>query len=152
MEDRSLYLKYVLSGLGLGAAAGLLLGAGTGALSASWAGVQFGAITGLILGALTGSMTGALTVRIAGHTGGVSTGAYTGMLFGALLGGALGIFIPDSFRASVSALGVLVLQVLAQGRFEAAVLLAFLLSCIATVVGAWVGGRIFKPRELNKPA
>lgn len=152
LDDKPLYSQSTIFGSGLGAAIGLLLGAATGALSASWEGVRFGAMAGILFGLLTGAMTGALTVRMAGRTGGVSTGAYTGMLFGALLGGAMGIFIPDSFRASVSALGVLELQVLAQGRFEAAVLLSFLLSCIATMVGAWVGGRNLKPRDPNKPA
>ena len=131
---------------------GILLGALTGALSASWAGVQFGALTGGMLGTLTGALTGALTVRIASDTGGVSAGAYTGMLFGALLGGLIGIFIPDSFRVGVAAFHVLVLDVLTQGRFETAVLLSFLLSCIATMVGAWVSGRNIKPRDPGKPS
>jgi len=129
---------------------GILLGALTGALSASWDGVQFGVIAGGVLGTLTGVLTSALTVRIASDTGGVSAGAYTGMLFGALLGGLIGIFIPDSFRVGVAAFHVLVLDVLTQGRFETAVLLSFLLSCIATMVGAWVSGRNLKPRDSGK--
>jgi len=150
LDNKGLYLKSSIFGTSLGGGSGILLGAATGALSASWSGVQFGALAGLILGVLTGLLTGALTVRVGGRTGGVSTGAYTGMLFGAVLGGVLGIFIPDSFRASVASFHVLVLDVLTQGRFETAVLLSFLVSCIATMVGAWVGGRNLEARNLSK--
>ena len=72
------------------------------------------------------------------------------MVFGALLGGLLGIFIPDSFRAAVAALHILVLDVLTHGRFETAILLSYLVSITATMVGAWIGGRNLKPRELTK--
>lgn len=150
LVNKELYLKSSIFGASLGGGFGILLGAATGALSSSWSGVQFGAIAGVVFGALTGTLTGALTVRIAGHSGGVSAGAYTGMLFGTVLGGAFGIFIPDSFRASVAAFHVLVLDVLTQGRFETAVLLSFLVSCIATMVGAWVGGRNLKARDFSK--
>ncbi len=149
-EHKQLYLKSIVFGAELGMGFGIFLGAATGALSVSWAGIQFGAIAGGVLGALTGALTAALTVRIAGQTGGVSAGAYTGMAFGALFGGGLGIYIPDSFRASVATFHVLVLDVLTQGRFETAVLLSFLLSCIATMVGAWVSGRNLKPRNPDK--
>ncbi len=149
-DHKQLYLKSIILGAKLGMGFGILLGTATGVLSVSWAGIQFGAIAGSVLGALTGSLTGALTVRLAGQTGGVSAGAYTGMAFGALFGGGLGIFIPDSFRASVASFHVLVLDVLTQGRFETAVLLSFLLSCIATMVGAWVSGRNLKPRNPDK--
>jgi len=150
-EHKQLYLKSIVFGAELGLGFGILLGAATGALSVSWTGIQFGAIAGGVLGALTGALTAALTVRIAGQTGGVSAGAYTGMAFGALFGGGLGIFIPDSFRANVATFHMLVLDVLTQGRFETAVLLSFLLSCIATMVGAWVSGRNLKPRNPDKP-
>jgi hypothetical protein len=121
-ENKKLYLKSSIFGAGLG--------------------MGFG----IILGTVTGELTGALTVRIAGHTGGVSIGAYSGALFG----GTMGIFIPDSFRASVTAFHVLVLDVLTQGKFVTAVLLSFLLSCTATLVGAWVSGRNLKPRDFGK--
>ena len=150
LENNQLYLKSSIFGAGLGFLGGIILGVVTGAISASVDGVQFGAVAGAILGSLTGALTGALTVRTAGSTGGVSIGAYTGMLFGAIFGGVLGIFIPDSFRASVAAFDVLLLDVLTQGRFETAVLLSFLLSCIATMVGAWVSGRNLEARDLNK--
>lgn len=148
-ENKSFYSKSGIFGAWLGVFFGAILSAGTGALSASWNGVQFGIITGIILGGVTGSLTGALTVRTAGTTGGVSVGAYTGMLFGALFGGMLGIFIPETFRASVLSLDILILNVIMQGRFEMVVLLMFLLSIIGTAVGAWVGGRNLAARDLN---
>ena len=79
-------------------------------------------------------------------------GAYTGMLFGALFGGILGAFIPDSFRASVATLQMLIFDVLTQRKFEIAVMLSFLVSLVSAMVGAWVGGRNLKPRDLNKAA
>ena len=129
-----------------------MIGVITGALSASWNGVVFSVIAGAILGLVTGAITGALTVWTAGRIGGVSSGTYTGMLFGAVFGGILGAFIPDSFRASVASLNILVLDVLTRGRFETAVLLSFLVTLVATMVGAWVGGRNLKVRDLNKPS
>lgn len=152
LENKELYLKSSIFGAMIGAGFGILIGALTGALTSSWDGIQFGTTVGVILGLLTGALTGALTVRVAGRTGGVSTGAYTGMLFGAVLGGVLGIFIPNSFRASVAVLHILVLDVLTQGRFETTVLLSFQVSILGTMVGAWVGGRNLKPRDLNKPS
>lgn len=149
LENKELYLKSSNFGAIAGMGFGILIGALTGALTSSWDGIQFGIIVGIVLGLLTGSLTGALTVRVAGRTGGVSTGAYTGMVFGAILGGVLGIFIPDSFRASVATLHILVLDVLTQGRFETAALLSFQISILATMVGAWVGGRNLQPRNLE---
>jgi len=146
-ENKKLYLKSSTFGAGIGLVFGTLVGAITGALSISWDGVLFCAVTGSILGVLTGMLTGLLVVRTAGSTGGVSIGAYTGMLFGAFSGGVLGIFIPASFRASVAALDILILKVLTQGRFETAVLLSFLVSIVCTIVGAWVSGRNFVPRN-----
>jgi hypothetical protein len=149
LENKELILKSSIFGAGLGLGFGLLIGIITGSLSASWSGVLFGAIAGAMLGLLTGSLTGALTVWTAGHTGGVSSGAYTGMVFGALLGGVLGIFIPDSFRTGIADLNILLLQVLTQGRFETAVLLSFLNTLIATMVGSWIGGRNLIKRNLK---
>lgn len=152
MANKDLYLKSSIFGAVLGVGFGTLIGALTGILSVSWDGILFCAVAGFILGAPTGALTGALVVWTTGRTGGVSTGAYTGMVFGAVFGGALGIFIPDAFRASVAALHILVLDVLTQGRFETAILLSFLTSITATMVGAWIGGRNLKPRDLNKAA
>ena len=147
-KNNDLHIKSALFGAGLGALFGVAVGSVTGALSGTWAGVQFGAVAGILFGALTGALTGAVTARTAGTSGGVSIGAYTGMLAGGVFGTILGFFIPDSFRADVAGLNVLVLQVMTQGRFETAMLLGFLLSVIGTAVGAWVGGKNLKPREL----
>ena len=35
------------------------------------------------------------------------------------------------------------------GRFETAILTSFLLSILATIVGAWTGGKNLVPRELQ---
>ena len=146
-ESNRLYLKSSIFGAGLGLAFGALIGAITGALSLSWNGLLFCAGVGAIIGVFAGALTGALVVRTAGSTGGVSTGAYTGMALGALIGGILGIFIPASFRASVAEFDILLLKVLTQGWFETAVLLSFLVSILCTIVGAWVSGRNFIPRD-----
>lgn len=146
-ENNRLYMKSSFFGAGLGLAFGVLIGAITGALSVSWNGILFCSVAGGIIGVFAGALTGALVVRTAGSTGGVSTGAYTGMAFGALIGGVLGIFIPASFRASVAAFDILLLKVLTQGWFETAVLLSFLVSILCTIVGAWVSGRNFIPRD-----
>jgi hypothetical protein len=61
----------------------------------------------------------------------------------------LGIFIPDSFRASVATLHILVLDVLTQGRFETVTLFSFQISILGTMVGAWVSGRNLQPRDLK---
>jgi hypothetical protein len=36
-----------------------------------------------------------------------------------------------------------------RGRFETAILTSFLLSVLATIVGAWIGGNNLPPRDLN---
>lgn len=146
-EGNKLYLKSSVFGAGLGLAFGALIGAITGALSVSWDAILFCAVAGGIIGVFAGALTGAFVVRTAGSTGGVSMGAYTGMAFGAFLGGLLGIFIPASFRASVAAFNILLLKVLTQGWFETAVLLSFLVSILCAIVGAWVSGQNFIPRN-----
>ncbi|MFM8370353.1 MAG: hypothetical protein ACKOBD_16510, partial [Chloroflexota bacterium] len=106
-------------------------------------------LIGAVSGLVTGVLTGWLTVRTAGTTGGVSVGAYTGMAFGAFLGLVFGIFLPESFRQGVLALDVLILNVIFSGRFEAAILFSFLFSVLATAIGAWIGGRNLKPRDIE---
>ena len=147
MADRELYVKSAIFGTGLGAILGLVLGAATGALSLTWSGVQLTGIVGLIAGALTGSLTGLISARAAGRTGGVSFGAYGGMAFGGFLGLILGAFIPASFRESIATDQMPYLTVLANGTFEMAILVSFLLACLGTAVGAWVAGRNFVPRK-----
>ena len=145
--NNSIDRKSSLLGAWLGFIFGVILGAATGALSGTLSGVLVSAVIGGIIGAVSGALTGALTFRTAGTTGGVSFGAYTGMAFGALLGLILGFFIPESFRLRVLSLDILILNVIFQGRFEAAILVSFLMSCLDTAVGAWVGGRNLIPRE-----
>ena len=43
-----------------------------------------------------------------------------------------------------------VLDALAQGRLETAILAGFFLSILATIVGVWIGGRNQVPRNLRK--
>ena len=147
--NNELTSKSIFFGTLLGILLGAILGAGTGAISGRWNGVFTAAIIGAVSGAVTGALTGMLVVRTAGTTGGVSAGAYSGMAFGAFLGLIFGIFIPETFRQSVLALDVLILNVIFSGRFEAAILISFLLSVLATAVGAWVGGRNLKPRDVE---
>ena len=47
---------------------------------------------------------------------------------------------------------MLIFDVLTQRKFEIAVMLSFLVSLVSAMVGAWVGGRNLKPRDLNKAA
>ena len=147
MTDRELYIKSARFGTGLGAVLGMILGAATGALSLTWDSIQLGGIVGIVIGAITGSMTGAISARLAGRHGGVSFGAYSGMAFGGFLGLVLGAFVPSSFRESIATDQMPYLVVLANGKFEMAILVSFLLACLGTAVGAWVAGRNFIPRE-----
>ena len=144
-----LYPKSIFFGTWLGALLGAILGAGSVAIRGTFNGVLTAAIIGAVSGLVTGALTGWLTVRTAGTTGGVSVGAYTGMAFGAFLGLVFGIFLPESFRQGVLALDVLILNVIFSGRFEAAILFSFLFSVLATAIGAWIGGRNLKPRDIE---
>lgn len=147
--NNELNRKSIFFGTWLGALLGAILGAGSGAISGTWNGILTSAIIGAVGGLVTGALTGWLTVRTAGTTGGVSVGAYTGMAFGAFLGLLFGIFLPESFRQSVLTLDVLILNVIFSGRFEAAILFSFLFSVLATAIGAWIGGRNLKLRDLE---
>lgn len=147
MVDGELYKKSAVFGAGLGSILGLLLGAATGALSLTWSGIQLAGVVGLVAGAVTGSLTGLVSARVAGRAGGVSFGAYGGMAFGGFLGLILGAFIPFSFRESIAIDRMPYLTTLANGAFETAVLVSFLLACLGTAVGAWVAGRNFIPRD-----
>ena len=91
-----------------------------------------------------------LTVKTAGTTGGVSVGAYTGMGFGMVFGLLFGLLIPTSLRMRANTQGMPVLDALMMGRFETAILSSFLLAILATIVGAWIGGKNLVPRDLKK--
>jgi hypothetical protein len=136
-------------GAAIGAVFGGLIGAGAGALTMTLGGILAGLIIGLFLGLVTGVLTAALTVRTAGTTGGIGVGYFTGMVFGGVFGMFLGVLIPPSLRMSASTEGIPVLDALVMGRFETAMLASFLFSILATMVGAWVGGKNLVPRNLT---
>jgi hypothetical protein len=142
--------KSILFGAVLGAIAGGLIGAGFGAIAFTLPAILIGLGLGSVSGLVTGALTAALTVKTAGTTGGVSVGAYTGMLFGGAFGMLIGVLIPTSVRMSAHTEGIPVLDALAMGRFETAILTSFLLSILATIVGAWIGGKNLAPRNLQK--
>jgi ABC-type long-subunit fatty acid transport system fused permease/ATPase subunit len=109
-----------------------------------------GLAIGLVLGGITGALTAALTVKTAGTTGGVGVGYYTGMLVGGVLGLLIGALVPTSWRMQAHTEGLPVLDALALGRFETAVMMGFFLSILATIVGVWIGGKNFVPRNLRE--
>ena len=144
---RSMTQRSVALGSALGTIFGALIGAGLGAITWTLNGILLGLAIGLILGALTGALTAALTVRTAGTTGGVGTGYFTGMLFGGAFGMILGALLPTSLRISAHTEGLPVLDALAMGRFETAILAGFVHSILATIVAVWVSGKNFIPRN-----
>ena len=140
----------VIFGSVIGAGVGILTGCGLGAITRSWQGIFIGSVIGLLLGLVTGAITAALTVKTAGTRGGVGVGYYTGMLVGGLLGIILGALVPTSVRLRAHTEELPVLDALAQGRLETAILAGFFLSILATIVGVWIGGRNQVPRNLRK--
>lgn len=149
LMNASILQKSIRLGALIGAIFGGLIGGGFGAITSTLNGVLAGLIVGLILGVVTGVITAALTVKTAGTTGGVGVGAYAGMAFGAVFGMILGLLTPTSLRLSADTGGLPVLDALAMGRFETALLASFLLSILATIVGAWTGGKNLLPRDLR---
>jgi hypothetical protein len=150
LADRSLTKPGIVLGTTLGAILGMLIGGGLGAITQSLNGVLIGLIIGLLLGALTGAFTAALTVKTAGTTGGIGVGYFTGMVFGGVFGMIVGALIPASLRTSAHTEGVPLLDAFVLGRFETAMLISFSLSVLATVVGVWIGGKNFVPRNLKE--
>jgi hypothetical protein len=132
----------------IGALFGGVIGAGAGAITMTLNGLLVGLVIGALLGAITGALTAALTVKTAGTTGGIGVGYFTGMVFGGVFGMFLGVLVPTSLRTSANTAGIPVLDALMMGRFETAMLSSFLLSTLATMVGAWVGGKNLVPRNL----
>lgn len=137
-------------GMLLGAALGVLIGGGLGAITRNLNGVLIGLALGVAFGVLTGALTAALTVKTAGTTGGIGVGYFTGMLFGGAFGMLLGALIPTSLRMSAHTEGLPLLDALMIGRFETGMLLSFPLSVLATVVGVWVSGKNYVPRNLKE--
>jgi hypothetical protein len=150
LTDKSITRTSIGLGSLIGAIFGALIGGGLGAITKSLNGILIGLLIGLILGVVTGALTAALTVKTAGTTGGIGVGYFTGMLFGGVFGMILGTLIPTSLRLSAHTEGLPVLDALMMGRFETAILLSFLLSILATIVGAWIGGKNLVPRNLNE--
>jgi hypothetical protein len=150
LPARPIMQTSVRLGVGVGAGFGGLIGAGLGAITTTLNGIVIGLIVGLVLGSLTGALTAALTAKAAGTTGGVGVGYFVGMLFGGVFGMFLGILIPASWRESARTEGLPLLDALAMGRFETAILLSFLLSILATIVGIWIGGKNYVPRNLKE--
>lgn len=134
----------------VGAAFGGLIGACLGAITMTLNGIVIGLIIGVILGVVTGLLTAALTVKTAGTTGGIGVGYFVGMLFGGIFGMIVGVLIPPSWRLSAHTDGLPLLDALMMGRFETAILISFLLSILATIVGIWVGGKNYIPRNLKE--
>lgn len=145
--NKSIMQKSILFGAVLGTLLGALIGTGFGAITLTIDGTLTGLVIGLGLGLITGIFAAALTVKTAGTTGGVSVGVYAGMGFGAVFGMIIGVLIPESVRMRANTHGMPVLDALMLGRFETAILTSFLLSILATIVGAWIGGRNLVPRN-----
>ena len=150
LRDKPIMRESVRLGALLGIVFGGLIGAGAGAITMTLNGILAGLIVGLILGAVTGALTAALTVKTAGTTGGIGVGYFVGMLFGGAFGLILGALIPTSLRMRANTEGLPVLDALMRGRFETAALLAFPLSILATVIGVWISGKNFVPRNLKE--
>ena len=150
LDGRSMMRSSVILGTLIGAGVGALTTGGLGAITRSLNGILIGLAIGLVLGGITGALTAALTVKTAGTTGGVGVGYYTGMLLGGALGLLLGTLIPTSWRMQAHTEGLPVLDALAMGRFETAVMVGFYLSILATIVGVWIGGRNSVPRNLKE--
>ena len=150
LTDKPIMQKSIILGIALGAIFGGLIGAGFGAITMRLSGILVGLVIGLILGVVTGVLTAALTVKTAGTTGGIGVGYFTGMVFGGVFGMILGALIPTSLRMSAHTEGMPMLDALMMGRFETAILASFLLSILATMVGAWIGGNNLVPRNLKE--
>lgn len=149
LGGRSMMHSSITLGAAIGAGVGALTGSGLGAISGSLNGILIGLLVGLLLGGVTGALTAALTVKTAGTTGGVGVGYYTGMLFGGAFGLLIGALIPTSLRMQAHTEGLPVLDALAAGRFETAVMTGFALSILATIVGVWIGGRNSVPENVS---
>jgi hypothetical protein len=150
LGEKSMMRRSIPFGTLIGASVGALTMGGLGAITRNLNGILIGLVTGLVLGGITGALTATLTVKTAGTTGGVGVGYYTGMLLGGTLGLLIGALIPTSWRMSAHTQGLPVLDALAIGRFETAIMLGFFLSILATIVGVWIGGRNAVPRNLKE--
>jgi hypothetical protein len=149
-NTKNLMRNSVAWGSVIGASVGALTGAGLGAITKTLHGILIGLAIGLVLGLITGALTAAATVKTAGTTGGVGMGYYTGTIVGGIIGLIVGALIPTSVRLSAHTQNLPVLDALAMGRFESAILFGFFLSILATIVGVWIGGKNYVPRNVKK--
>lgn len=147
--NKALMQKSTRLGTVVGAGFGALIGAGFGVITMTLNGTLIGAAVGVIIGILTGMPTAALTAKLAGTSGGIGVGYFIGMVFGGVYGVMLGALVPPPLRMMAQTEGLPVLDALMMGRFETAMLSGFLLSILATIVGAWVGQENLVPRELE---
>lgn len=150
LADQPIMKSSIFVGIAVGAVSGALIGSGIGAITMSLKGILVGLLIGLVLGAVTGALTAALTVKTAGTTGGIGVGYFVGMIFGGVFGMFLGLLVPASWRTGAHTEGLPLLDALMLGRFETATLMGFPLSIVATVVGTWVAGKNFVPRNLKE--
>lgn len=150
LTDKALTRTSIVLGAFIGAIFGALIGVALGAITRNFNGILIGLAIGLLLGGVTGAITAALTVKTAGTTGGIGVGYFTGMLFGGVFGMILGALIPTSWRLSAHTEGLPVLDALTLGPFETAMLISFPLSILATIVGVWISGKNFIPRNLKE--
>ena len=150
LPDKPIMKASLILGIVLGAIFGGLIGAAFGAITRSLNGILIGLLIGLVLGVVTGALTAALTVKTAGTTGGIGVGYFIGMVFGGVFGVIVGALIPPSWWMTARTENLPLLDALMMGRFQTAALLGFVLSILATIVGVWVGGRNFVPRNLKE--
>ncbi len=150
LPEKPITRTSVILGSAIGAIFGALIGCGLGAITKSLNGILVGLIVGLVLGIITGTLTAALTVKTAGTNGGIGVGYFTGMIFGGILGMVIGALIPTSWRMRAHTEGLPVLDAFATGRFETAILTGFVLSILATVVGAWISAKNQVPRNIKE--
>lgn len=149
-NTKNLLQNSVTWGSVIGANVGALTGAGLGAITKNLNGIFIGLAIGLVLGLITGALTAALTVKTAGTSGGVGVGYYTGTLVGGVFGMVVGALIPTSLSMRAHTQDLPVLDALSMGRFETAILFGFFLSILATIVGVWIAGKNYIPRNLKK--
>jgi hypothetical protein len=150
LANEPIMQKSIILGMWVGMVFGGVIGAAFGAITRTFTGTLVGLVIGMVLGLITGALTAALTVKTAGTTGGIGVGYFTGMVVGGVFGTTLGALTPTSLRISAHTEGLPVLDALASGRFETAMLTGFLLSILGTMVGTWVGGKNLIPRNLKE--
>lgn len=150
LNDPSVMQPSIRLGIRIGGMIGALMGIGLGAITQNINGILIGLVLGLVLGVINGILAAILTVKVAGINGGVGVGYFVGMLLGGTLGMIFGALIPTSLRMSAGTEGLPILDALALGRFDTAVLFSFTFSILDTIVGVWISGKNQIPRNLKE--